>query len=287
LCDTFPDQLLEQGMRWSVPLIAMAAASSASQSAAGSPSTPPVAPHVWQLDWQDNRCLISTGDLSTGGLSVSLTPGVPYAEMFFIGLDRALPSVDGDKVTITLVPGGERFTVTVMKIPTRSGAKALRTLKLGVNFPSAFAKSSAIEVAGLKQPLSVPIVGASKAVAALRDCVDAKLGEWGIDAKAYEELLVPPTDPSEHLWFKYSDYPAGALAALESGDVIARVDVDATGKVTGCAVVASSGSRSLDNATCSRSLESGRFFPAVGADGKPAAAVRTIRVVWRLETEGG
>lgn len=69
----------------------------------------------------------------------------------------------------------------------------------------------------------------------------------------------------------------------EEGDTIARLDVDATGRVTGCAVLVSSGSAALDNATCKISLERGRLRPAIGADGKPIAAFRIMPVRWRLQ----
>jgi protein TonB len=61
------------------------------------------------------------------------------------------------------------------------------------------------------------------------------------------------------------------------------MDVDARGKVTGCAVVVSSGSTSLDNVTCQAAIQRGRYHPAIGGDGRPMAASRIENVTWQLE----
>jgi len=48
-------------------------------------------------------------------------------------------------------------------------------------------------------------------------------------------------------------------------------------------VIASSGSTTLDAATCHYAVRNGRFAPALGPDGMPMRAVFTVRnVVWYL-----
>jgi protein TonB len=212
-----------------------------------------------------------------------MTPGDPQPDLYVIGVANNLPSISsGDKVTVTLLPGGETFQATAMNLSGASGVRALRLLQLKEPFPTAFAKSSGILVAGMKEPMVIK--GSEKAVAALRQCVDDQLPNWGVDPKAYEALRTPPTYPADHLWFTYQDYPEEAQARGQSGDVIARLDVDASGRVKKCAVVVSSGSSSLDDATCSISLSRGKFSPAIGSDGQPVAAQRVIRVVFRMDS---
>jgi TonB family protein len=239
------------------------------------------AQQVWQLDWQDNHCTISTGDAARLGFAMWMTPGDPRPDLYFIGSPKLLPHTNDGKITVTLMPAGESFSATVMDISGQSGAIALRLLDLPEKFPAEFARSTEVGLAGAKEP--VRVTGSGKAVSALRQCIDEKLPEWGVDPKAYEALRSPPTDPSEHLWFTDVDYPQSASMSGDEGDVIARMDVDATGSVTNCAVVVSSGSKPLDDVTCSTALRKGKFNPAIGADGQPSAGQRIVRVVFRLQ----
>jgi protein TonB len=83
--------------------------------------------------------------------------------------------------------------------------------------------------------------------------------------------------------FSTDDYPADALARGEQGTVLAQLTVDADGRVSGCAIVRSSGSRSLDDATCSIVERRARFDPARDAEGRAVASTYvTPPVVWRL-----
>lgn len=260
-------------------LAALVAAAQANAQAPAQPAT--AAPQVWQLDWQDNHCTISTGDAARLGFAMWMTPGDPRPDLYFIGSPKLLPNPDKDKVTVTLMPSDETFSATVINKSVKSGSRVLRLLTLPEKFPAAFAGASGVRLAGLKEP--IPVTGSDKAVSALRQCIDEKLPEWGVDPKAYEALRMPPTDPNDHLWFTSADYPPSALMRGDQGDVIARMDVDATGKVTACAVVVSSGSKAIDDVTCSSALRKGKFNPAIGQDGQPIAAQRIVRAVFRME----
>jgi protein TonB len=48
-------------------------------------------------------------------------------------------------------------------------------------------------------------------------------------------------------------------------------------------VSSSSGSRSLDNATCRILRSRARFTPAKGSNGQPMADTYSQRITWRLE----
>jgi TonB family protein len=84
--------------------------------------------------------------------------------------------------------------------------------------------------------------------------------------------------------FSADDYPAAAARNGEEGIVQAELDVSATGRVTACAVVRSSGSASLDSGTCQILQRRARFIPARDVNGNAVSdQVTTPPVVWRLE----
>lgn len=213
-----------------------------------------------------------------------MTPGDPRPQLYLVGSRKAVPPATRDKVTVSLVPGGERFSVNVLDKSTDSHSRILQFIQLGESFPEAFARAWEIRVDGLSKGVSTSFRGSAQALKALRQCIDTKLPDWGVDPKAYDTLRMAPTVIKDSMWFTADDYPYEALAAGQVGDVIARMDVDVTGKVTKCAVVVTSKSRSLDDATCSTALRRGAFNPAIGGDGRPVAATRIVRVIWRMES---
>ncbi|WP_431470677.1 energy transducer TonB [Sphingosinithalassobacter sp. LHW66-3] len=79
-----------------------------------------------------------------------------------------------------------------------------------------------------------------------------------------------------------TDYPAEAMRAGEEGEVEIRFAIDTSGYVTGCSVVESSGSVSLDVASCVLITERFRFEPARSANGAPVSEMRTQRIRWEL-----
>jgi len=78
------------------------------------------------------------------------------------------------------------------------------------------------------------------------------------------------------------DYPDEAVRKREQGTVSFRLSVDSDGRVTGCDILASSRSATLDSTTCRLMTERARFHPAADAVGKPTADTYEGRLVWRL-----
>ena len=83
--------------------------------------------------------------------------------------------------------------------------------------------------------------------------------------------------------FTPDDYPLFALWNEDQGTAKVRMEVDETGSVSDCAVVESSGSRSLDSATCRILEERARFTPAFDRTGRPVKDTYEQRITWRLE----
>jgi TonB family protein len=78
------------------------------------------------------------------------------------------------------------------------------------------------------------------------------------------------------------DYPSAAIRAGEQGSVAFRISVGTDGRVTGCAITASSGSESLDSATCRLLAARAVFWPARDRWGKPTTDSLAGRIVWQL-----
>ena len=70
-----------------------------------------------------------------------------------------------------------------------------------------------------------------------------------------------------------SDYPQAARDAHAQGKTVARVSIDANGRVSSCSVANSSGNESLDVTTCALILKRFRFRAARDGSGRSVASV--------------
>ena len=94
----------------------------------------------------------------------------------------------------------------------------------------------------------------------------------------------PQADPRGNLasWFSDDDYPVEARRRNEQGRVQIRLKIDPLGIVRACAILSSSGSVALDDATCALAKRRARFWPARDADGRPVWGSWTSAIRWRL-----
>ena len=84
--------------------------------------------------------------------------------------------------------------------------------------------------------------------------------------------------------FSADDYPVDAQRNGQEGTVQARLSIDSTGRVSGCAIIRSSGVKSLDDATCSILQRRARFRPARDLSGRAVRdSIVTPPITWRLE----
>jgi len=86
-------------------------------------------------------------------------------------------------------------------------------------------------------------------------------------------------------YFSPSWYPPEALRNREQGTVRFEVAVGRNGRVDSCRILASSGSRALDEATCGILRDRARFTPARNAAGDPVADRFAARIDWQLPPE--
>lgn len=85
--------------------------------------------------------------------------------------------------------------------------------------------------------------------------------------------------------FSDDDYPQSALRNEEQGTTAVRLTVGTDGRVSGCDITSSSGSSSLDSATCNVLRRRARFTPAKDSAGQPTTDSITQRVTWRLPAD--
>jgi TonB family protein len=90
-------------------------------------------------------------------------------------------------------------------------------------------------------------------------------------------------DPGE--WFGPDQYPKDALRAERQGRVIADVLVSVSGAALGCTIEVSSGTTSLDKATCDIALAHATFNPARDDKGRPIVSTFRLPVNWTLPDE--
>jgi protein TonB len=79
-----------------------------------------------------------------------------------------------------------------------------------------------------------------------------------------------------------ADYPASAIRAEQQGTTRFRLGVAPNGRVTDCTVTSSSGSPTLDAATCRLMKSRARFTPARDSDGKPVSDTAASAIRWVL-----
>jgi protein TonB len=108
---------------------------------------------------------------------------------------------------------------------------------------------------------------------------------WAPVAVAQQAVTdpVPAGDPPS--WITQNDYPSRAKAKHEQGDTGFRLEVDATGRVSGCTITASSGSALLDGTTCAAMRMRARFKPAQDAAGNKVAGSWSSVFHWRLDDD--
>lgn len=93
-------------------------------------------------------------------------------------------------------------------------------------------------------------------------------------------LSGPSGNPAQ--WFGGDAYPPDAIRKGEQGRTVARVRLDAAGWPSSCVIATSSGSKSLDSATCAILMRQARFEPARDRDGGAIASDYTVPVRWVL-----
>jgi protein TonB len=81
------------------------------------------------------------------------------------------------------------------------------------------------------------------------------------------------------------DYPQDAIRNEQQGTTRFRLDIGPDGRVTNCTVTGSSGSSSLDNATCRILRSRARFTPATDSSGNKTGDTVSQSIRWVLPAD--
>lgn len=117
---------------------------------------------------------------------------------------------------------------------------------------------------------------------------DFGTGGSGGDVMIEDPPKLPPAFPpraarprnAPGLWATADDYPAGDLRAGRHGVTRFRLSIGTDGRVRGCEVIASSGSPTLDAATCDKVSRRARFDPAMDETGAQVAGSYAGAIRW-------
>ena len=183
-----------------------------------------------------------------------------------------------------MIPSGARFAgkgYPLVRLMRAGHGLALVNLEPAVVDALAEAQGVTLEVGG-RRPVTINFSGADRAVKLFRQCDDNLLRTWGVDPAALRALRKRPHPIGGSIarWVHNTDYPEEAIRQNASGMATMRFLVRTDGRPSDCTVVASSGHKSLDRASCRVIMERGEFEPAIGPDGKPVEAPIITGLRW-------
>jgi len=259
---------------------ALLGGASSAQAQAGAQPRLQVQPGKWNVDYGKVRCSLSRrlGGPQSPVLILTSYLGRDEPEIILMrDGNEALPALPA-KVEVVLGPSETVAQGAVRSRRVQAGS-VVSIQELGEGFIERVAASQTIRVQARGRRLAeLRTPGAAAAVQALKTCNDDLLRSWGVDPDAQV------TRKARQIGGGISDrdYPGVLIAAREKGPVVARFTVDATGRVTQCGPVVSSGFPRLDGLTCDLITRRFLYEPALGPDGQPIASITVRTVNWLL-----
>lgn len=244
---------------------------------------PPVG--KWAVDYGENTCTLSR---QFGNQAMPMTLGVipmpmsKSARVVLVTSDRlkAIPYSKG----IIAFDGSPTPIETNFELAPGAKVGSIMVARVQGELLDGIEKSTMLTFRPQGAPVALRIGPSARAVAALRSCVADLLVRWGMDKAAQAQVVAPP-DGSAVGVFDYDDYPSDALQANQQGEVVMRYWVETNGRLSDCKVVKSSGSASLDSATCGIVTERARLKPARNAEGLPVRSLTSSSIIWRIPTQ--
>ncbi|MFG6282431.1 energy transducer TonB [Sphingomonas sp. S6] len=215
----------------------------------------------WGVDYSPEQCIINrqfgSGPVKSF-LAVDASPVTGTGNIVLLVPGVATKGTFGT-ATMTVAPGG----ATLQQMWFARGSKDARAaIDIGITQDgwAAIAAGDTLTIKGpFASPVSVPVKGIDKAIAAAKTCGRTLLQSWGADPDAMIDTSSPKSPGN---WISYSDYPAEALRNGESGTVKILLTIDPKGRPRDCKVVASSRSPSLDATTCRIMTARATFEPS-------------------------
>ncbi|ODP36879.1 energy transducer TonB [Sphingomonas turrisvirgatae] len=257
--------------------MAMAAASADKAAHALQPSG------QWTLDYSENSCVL-TRPFGSGDEQVTfgfrLLPNMLASDGLLVQPKRR-GAVDG-RLLMRIDPGSARVESRFRTLQGKDGA-AIAIFGIDADDMEKIAAAQQIELNLAGRKIALAAKGMDKAIAATKACLDDLLTTWKIDPAINANVAKRPRPVgTPGNWVTDDDYPSGSVVAGEQGSVTFRLDIDAKGTPSGCTVVAGSGYKALNEATCELMMKRARFRPAELADGAPTPYFYISRFTWRV-----
>jgi Gram-negative bacterial TonB protein C-terminal len=121
-----------------------------------------------------------------------------------------------------------------------------------------------------RQAVILELGAMDKPLVALDTCITDLVNSWGLDAAKHKTMtrpVLPASNPGN--WMNSEDYPIRMLHAGQPAIVEFRLDVDETGRATGCHIQQTTRPKEFDRAVCSAIMRKAKLSPALDAQGQP------------------
>lgn len=256
--------------------------------AAGAHAEIPLPERGWVVHVSEAQCTVARAVFEPfrATLVVRAYPSLAEYELMLIPKDPPKDTrSERMSVDISFEPSGAvHRTMAKVNSPARSGARGLGAYTLPVSFYRDFAASEGITIAAGETPIGTfRYQGAEKVTRVLEECSKVKLTEWGADPAALEAdaTYARPIGDTKK-WVTPDDFRV--LGRLARATAISRLSIAADGTVDGCHVLEAN-HESVGKDACNALLNTARFEPARGKDGKGLRAVALHKIDHALPME--
>lgn len=236
----------------------------------------------WEIDYGDTKCTLSRKfgvGATSWVMSIVPWPLGGQARLTLVSSDAVRsPAFFPGMLVLGEEGGGERIYVRRYDIRPHTGSMFTtlidqKSLRMGL------ASGRALKVQSKFVSLSIAPDQAGKALSALDICQKDLLQRWGMSSAA-QTAIVTPSKGNVLTFFKSSDYPRDALSENLGGITRVTFWIGADGKASGCKVVETSGSTSLDATTCAVIDSRAKLTPAIDRSGNPVVSLSFAEVNW-------
>lgn len=267
-----------------VHLGATLAAELAAQSSVGVPpvSLRPIS--AWNVDYADRMCILQRFYGSKENpFTLGFKPGI-FSDVIRVVIVRRASDEDTIRGNAQVsfdggLPFKTRFAEGFIK------GHGVRALVMDLNSSDLAPMSNAkqLHVQAGKLDANFALFAVPVAMKALDACQKDLLVAWGMDAKVVASIATFATQPKGIASiFTTDDYPSSAIRNDEQGTSGVKFWVTKDGKARDCEVVESSGSKILDQKTCSIIVLRSHFEPARTTSGEPVDSIGYSRIRWEL-----
>jgi len=140
-------------------------------------------------------------------------------------------------------------------------------------------KSTAIQLEARRAtPVVLETGSLGEPIRMFDECERDLLRSWGVDPAVEDRIVLDAWARNASRWFSVNDYPPQMLAQNAESIIMARLLIDATGKITKCTSLSHFNAPQFQKAVCDAFMRRGRFAPAELEDGTkvPTYGVQTV-----------